>query len=371
MKVFTFILLLSVYQVSYSQSSYLISGTYTNAEKSKGIYIYEFNSAAGTAKFISSIYTDNPSYLALDKNSSHVYAVNEVGDGKGAVSSFSFDKKNGSLHLINRQLTNEDDPCYISIDSSNKWAAVANYSGGSFSLFPIMADGSLGASVQTIRHSGSGPNRDRQEKPHVHSTVFSPGNHFLAVTDLGTDKISIYPFNASKEKPVTEQAVEINTSPGSGPRHILFNPSKPYAYLIEELSGNVTVYGYTEGKLDSIQSISAHPAGFKGEKGSAAVHFSPDGKYLYASNRGESNTISIFSIDNLSGKLTSIGFQSTGGDHPRDFTIDPSGKFLLVGNMKSGYISIFARNPHSGLLKDTRRKINITEPTHLLFTRIR
>jgi 6-phosphogluconolactonase len=159
MKVFTFLLLLSVYQVSYSQSSYLISGTYTNAEKSKGIYIYEFNSAAGTAKFISSIYTDNPSYLALDKNNSHVYAVNEVGDGKGAVSSFSFDKKNGSLHLINRQLTNEDDPCYISIDSSNKWAAVANYSGGSFSLFPVMADGSLGASVQTIRHSGSGPGK--------------------------------------------------------------------------------------------------------------------------------------------------------------------------------------------------------------------
>jgi 6-phosphogluconolactonase len=371
MRVISLILLLIISGTGFSQEYYLFAGTYTNAEKSKGIYVYKFNAKTGTATFVSSKFTDNPSYLALDNNSSHLYAVNEQGDGHGAVSSFSFDKKSGRLDFINKQTAHGDDPCYISIDAINKWAVVANYSGGNFSIYQIKKNGSLDTAVQIIQHTGHGVNKDRQEKAHVHSAVFSPDKHFLAVTDLGTDKITLYPFDASKEKPITGQPFEINTAAGSGPRHIIFHPSKPFAYVIEEMSGNVTAYDYENDRLGPIQTISAHPADFKGAKGSAAIHFSSDGKFLYTSNRGESNSIAVFSVNSSTGKLTLAGIQSCGGKEPRGFSIDPSGKFLLSGNMNSGDISIFRLNPKTGLLSNTGRKIAIPKPTYLLFTHIK
>ncbi|MBA4166446.1 MAG: lactonase family protein [Chitinophagaceae bacterium] len=370
MKNVSVIIMLLLFQTGFAQDYYLLAGTYTKTN-SKGIYVYTFDSKTGIAKPVSNIFTDNPSYLAIDQDGKHVYAVNEMGGGKGAVSSFSFDKKNGTLHFINNELTNGDDPCFIDLDATGKWIAAANYSGGNFTVFPVKSDGSVGAAAQTIQHTGSSVNKDRQEKPHVHSTVFSTDNRFLVVVDLGMDKITVYPFDASKEKPVTDEPVELNTPAGSGPRHILLNPSKPFAYLISELSGNITVYDYGGDKIDSIQTISSYPADVTGEKGSAAIHFSPDGKFLYASNREGSNTISIFSVDEATGKLTSLGFSSTGGDQPRDFTIDPTGNFLLAGNVKSDNIIIFNRDIKTGLLKNSGKKITIPQPTRLLFTHIK
>jgi len=371
MKPVVFILTLLMTQQSFSQTYYLIAGTYTKPKKSEGIYTYVFDSKSGDARFVSSIYTENPSYLALNKERTHIYAVNENGNDKGAASSFSFNASNGSLQSLGTtRLSHGDDPCYAGLDATGKWVAVANYTGGSLAIFPVQADGSLGEAAQVIAHSGTGPDKERQEKAHVHSTVFTPDNKYLAVADLGIDKLMLYPFDATSSKPLDEKAVEISTPPASGPRHLVFHPTKPYAYLVCELSGTVIAYHYQNGKLTELQQLSSHPADFKGDIGSAAIHFSPDGRFLYASNRGVCNNIAIYSVDN-SGKLNLLGYQPTGGDHPRDFTIDPSGNFLLAGNMISGNIAVFKRDKTTGLLTDTGKRITIPQPTVLLFTQIK
>ncbi|MEP7258452.1 MAG: beta-propeller fold lactonase family protein, partial [Flavitalea sp.] len=189
----------------------------------------------------------------------------------------------------------------------------------------------------------------------------------VVVTDLGLDQISIYDFDPSGSKPLNEQARTVNTNQGAGPRHIIFHKKLPFAYTIEELSGYVSVYSYKSGMLEPLQTLNAHPADFKGEIGSAAIRISPDGKFVYASNRGASNTIAIFAIDQQTGKLISKGFQKTLGENPRDFNIDPTGNFLLVANEKTGNVVVFKRDKKTGLLKATGKTINIPEPVNLVF----
>lgn len=351
-----------------AQKYYLICGTYTSTGKSKGIYVYSFDAANANTRLLSTALTDNPSYLALDRKGVHLYAVNEVGGGHGAVSGFIFDRKRASLRLINRQPTQGDDPCFIALDSTNRWVATANYTGGSVTMFPLTASGTVDSAAQLIEHHGHGPNTQRQAKAHVHSTVFSPDQQALAVADLGSDEVKLYPFHSTEKTPLDTASFTVHTAPGSGPRHLLFARRLPILYSIEELSGNVTAYRYANGRLDSLQTISAFPDGFTGERGSAAIRLSPDEKFLYTSNRGTANTLSVFRVDSSSGRLQLAGIQPTGGIHPRDFTIDPTGKFLLTGNMLSDNIVIFRRNALTGLLKDTGKRIRIPRPTRLIFT---
>jgi 6-phosphogluconolactonase len=349
-----------------AQEAYLLAGTYTKGG-SKGIYVYKFNTKTGDLKAVGTTFTENPSYLAISKDKKHVYAVNENGDNKGAVSAFSFDKATGKLTLINSQSSHGDHPCYISVDKTNKWVVAGNYTGGNFSVYPVKQDGSLGEAVQTIQHTGNSVNKSRQEKPHVHSVVFSPDEKFLAVTDLGTDRIMIYPFNPQKDKPVNEKAIEVKSKPGSGPRHIIFHPGHPFAYVIEELSGEVSAYRVKNGNLQHFQSVSTHPKNYKGDIGSAAIKLSKDSKFLYASNRGESNTIAVFALDPSSGKLTLKEIVNSGGKAPRDFTIDPSDNYLLSANASSDNVTIFKRNRKTGVLQETGKQESIPQPVCLVF----
>ncbi|WP_315824303.1 lactonase family protein [Paraflavitalea speifideaquila] len=177
-----------------SQEYYLLIGTYTSG-KSEGIYVYKFNTATGDTAYVSKVAASNPSYLAVSKNKKYVYSVYEDGDDNGSVAAFSFNKKDGSLKFLNKQSSGGDHPCYVDIDESGKWVAVANYSGGNFSLLAVSPDGYLRAAERTVKHSGSGPDKQRQDKPHVHSTVFDPSNKYLLVQDLGIDKIMVYAFD--------------------------------------------------------------------------------------------------------------------------------------------------------------------------------
>lgn len=317
-----FLLLLSILLLSLSgiaQKSYLFVGTYTEKNDSKGIYVYQFDNATGDARPVSSVFTENPSYLAIAPGGNFVYSVNEThGDKPGGVSAFSFDGKSGKLKFIDKQESGGDDPCYVSVDAHRKWLMVANYSGGDLAALPIQSDGSLLARTQTIQHTGTGPNKQRQEKAHVHSVTFSPGEKFLLAADLGMDELSIYRFDAiatSEPLKISRDSI-VHMQPGSGPRHICFAPGKPYVYLINELAGTVDVYLFNDGHLTSLQHISSHPEGYTGGIGSADIHISPNGKFLYASNRGDANSIAIYSIDAATGRLQIKGFQSTKGRRP-------------------------------------------------------
>jgi len=347
-------------------NAYLLIGTYTSG-KSEGIYVYAFNTETGDSKKLSSIKTPNPSYLAVSPNQKIVYAVAETDEAKkegtgGAVSAFSFNPANGSLSLINQQFSQGRNPCYVTVDKSGKWLFASNYSSGSAVLFQVRTDGGLETAKQVVQDNGTGPNKDRQEAPHLHSTVLSPDNKFLFTPDLGIDKVMIYRFdekNGTLRPAATPFAV---STPGSGPRHFDFHPNHKFAYLVEEMSGTVAAFKYKKGKLTPIQRTSTLPVDFKGVVGSADIHVSPDGKFLYASNRGESNTIAIFSIDTKTGKLTAIGHQSTLGKTPRNFNFDPGGNFLLVANQNSDDIVIFKIDRKTGLLTDTGKRINVPNP---------
>lgn len=346
---------------------YLLIGTYTK-KQSEGIYVYTFNTRSGILKQVSIAKgVDNPSYLAIAPNKKHVYSVNEIGvERTGSVSAFELDHSTGQLQFLNKQPAGGDGPCYINTDGDGTHVLVGNYAGGSLSVLPVQPDGKVGAPLQTIQHTGSSVNKDRQDKPHVHCVEFSPDHQFLYVPDLGIDKVGIYKYDPSS--PLLLQ--EANPSyaplpPGSGPRHITFHPNGKWAYLIHELDGKVTFFRYDSGKLAPVQTVSTLPEAFKGVISGADIHVSPDGKFLYASNRGSLNNIVYYAIDARTGKLQRKGQQSTKGKTPRNFMIDPSGNFLLVANQDTDNIVVFKRNAVTGALKPTGEEISISMPVCL------
>ena len=348
-----------------SKDFYLLAGTYTKTG-SKGIYVYKFDEKTGKPVLVSN--TDsavNPSFITLSGN--YLYSVNETGGiNPGRVSAYSFDKKSGQLTLLNSQLSGGDDPCFVSVTNDGKWVAVGNYSGGSFSVFPVNEDGSLMPSSQVIQHVGSGPNKNRQEKPHVHATVFSPDNNYLLVTDLGLDKIMVYKFDKTNQHPLSDTPFSVvSVTPGGGPRHITFSPDGKHVYLVRELDGMANVFDYNEGELNQIQEIAMHPGSDPTKMDGAEIVISPDNKFLYISNRGNENSLSIFSIDGTTSKLTPVGYQSVSGKNPRNFIIDPTGNYLLVANQDSNNVIIYKRDKKTGLLEKTDQELEIPMPVCL------
>ncbi len=340
----------------------MIVGTY-DSPKSEGVYVYKFNSADGSAKEISHVKTSNPSFVTVSPNGKFMYAVHETApqDGKGGdIAAFEFNKETGVLSFINRQLSGGDHPCHVETDKTGKWLFASNYSSGSLSVLPINPDGSLGIAT-TIQHTGSGKNLQRQKGPHTHGAIISNDNRQLIVTDLGIDKVMLYSFDAATGKLTPSARPFVQSVAGAGPRLFTFHPNNKSGYLIEELSGTVVVFKYKKGKLETKQRISTLPAGDTSFAGSADIHVSPDGKFLYASNRGDVNTIAIYSI-NKKGELTLKGHQTTLGKTPRNFSIDPSGKFLLCENQNSDEIVIFNRDVKTGLLSDSGKRVLVGKP---------
>ena len=372
-------MLLLAVSLTKAQTFTLFVGTYTNtgtlpgappldSTGSKGIYVYRFDAATGKTTLLShTTGVCNPSFLTIAPDRHHLYAVTDSRMvNAGTVSAFDFDPIRGNLKFINKVWSGGDNPAYVSVDATGRYAAVANYTGGSYALLPIAANGALGKGSVTI-FNGHGVNPDRQDKPHTHSAVFSPDNKYLYIQDLGLDKITIesFPTDARANDQTT-----LSTVPGSGPRHLTFHPNGKFAYLIEEMGGCVEVYHYdpSTGKLDSLQRIPAHPDTAKGPFRSSDIHVSPDGRFLYASNRAES-TIAIFSVDTNSGLLTPVGCQPVLGKEPRNFTLDPTGNWLLAANQESKEIVIFRVDRKTGLLQPLDRHVRIPTPSCLQFIR--
>lgn len=352
----------------------LIVGTYTGP-KSEGIYVYRFDTKSGDATQVSSAKTDNPSYVIASRDGRYVYSVNEQpGDNgpaeqRGGISAFSFDAKNGQLTFLNRVSSDGNDPCYLSISPDGKYLTTANYSvaanpGGSFAVFPLQADGQVGASVLTVHHDGGGPVKGRQDNAHVHSTVFSPDGKYLFAQDLGTDKLYSYRYTPDGSRglfgPTEKRYTDVKA--GSGPRHLVFGTDGKYAYLTSELSATVTVFRYDDGKLTQLQVVPMTKPGFKGQVGAAAIHLSPDGRFLYASNRGDANEIVVYAVDPANGHIREVGRQSSLGKAPREFSIDPTGQWLIVGNQNSDTAYVFRRDQQSGLLEANPKRIDLGSP---------
>jgi 6-phosphogluconolactonase len=369
MKNFFIILSVLVFSSSQAQENKLnlIVGTYTKSCESKGIYVYEFDSSTGDFKLRNNTENIlNPSYLTVSNDNKFVYSVSE-NDKKSSVSAFGFDSKTGKLDFINYQNPNGMNPCYIINDEKN--VITANYSSGNISVLGKNSDGGIGEVKQIVQHTGKSINAKRQEAPHAHMVYFSPDKKYVLANDLGTDKVYLYQYNPNSATEVLKLKSSFDLKPGSGPRHLIFNKKGKYVYVLQELDGTITSFSYANGTLEKVSETTVVATGFKGDIGAADIHISPDGKFLYATNRGTANDISAFKILKK-GKLEFVQKTSTLGKGPRNFNIDPTGNFLLVGHQYTNEIVIFKRDKATGMLTSTGKKIELCSPVCLVFTKI-
>jgi 6-phosphogluconolactonase len=347
-----------------AQERLLYVGTYTS-RGSEGIYAYRFNSRTGVmTRTDVTGGIENPSFLASSPDGKYLYAVAENPDGE--VNAYRSDAKSGKLTFLNKQSSRGSWPCHLAVDKTGKTCIAGNYGSGNFSVFPVQADGSLGASRQTIQHEGSSVIKDRQEGPHVHCVGYVPNNDGLFVTDLGTDRIYGYNMDPATGRLWSAEPLYFEATPGAGPRHFVFHPNGRFVYAVMELNCTVNVLKFENGGLEKLQTISTLPEGYNEKNSCADIHVSPDGKFLYASNRGH-NSIVAYSIDQKTGGLTLIDFYPTLGKAPRNFTLDPSGKFVLIANQDSDSVQIYKRDERSGKLKYHSKGADVSMPVCLLF----
>lgn len=348
-------------------------GTYTSGKsKSEGIYIYKLNLESGALtpyKTVKNVV--EPSFLTIDKDKKYLYAVNETveyeGKQSGAVSAFAINQKTGDLEFLNRQPSLGGAPCYVLVSDNGRFVLVANYVGGNVAVLPVEKDGRLGASIDLVQHSGSGANKQRQEAAHAHSIMLDENNRFAFASDMGIDKVMIYEFDArsGKLKPNVAQ-VFYQTKAGAGPRHFAFHRDGKLAFVINELDMTISSLAYDakRGTLKEVQIVPTLPAGWSGANTCADIHVSPNGKFLYGSNRGHDSVVS-YRIDAQNGKLEYVGHSSTGGKTPRNFAIEPSGRFLLAANQNSDSIVVFRIDEKSGKLTSTGNAAQVPSPVCL------
>jgi 6-phosphogluconolactonase len=352
-------------------------GTYTeDGTKSKGIYAYRYDAATAEITPLGlAAETTNPSFVAPHPNGKYLYAVNELpnykGPNSGGVSAFSVDQTTGKLTFLNEVASRGADPCYITVDKTGKYVLVANYTGGSVAVFPVLPDGKLGEASAFIQHTGHGPNPQRQESAHAHSIDLSPDNRFAMVDDLGLDELLVYKFDSSKGTLTPNDPPYVKVAPGAGPRHFVLHPSGKFAYVVDEIAATVTVLSNNAktGTLHPLQSIATIPKDFTGRNEDAEIHIHPSGKFLYASNRGH-DSIAVFAIDAAKGTLTLVEYASTQGKEPRSFEIDPTGKLLLAENQKSDNIVVFSIDQTTGRLTPTGKTLDVASPVCVKFMKI-
>lgn len=351
-------------------------GTYTEGTESKGIYAYRFDPSSGEITALGlGAETTNPSFVALHPDGRFLYAVNEVqkynGPNSGGVSAFSVDRASGKLTFLNGVPSRGADPCYITVDDSGKYVLVANYTGGSIAVFPILSDGKLGDAAAFIQHTGHGTNPQRQEAAHAHSIDLSPDERFAFVDDLGLDELLVYRFDKADGSLTPNHPPFAKLDPGAGPRHFVLDHSGKFAYVVAEMESTVNALAVdlNTGTLRKFETVSTLPKDFKGENDDAEIHIHPNGRFLYASNRGH-DSIAVFAIDAGKGTLTKIDDVPTGGKIPRSFELDPTGKYLFAANQKSDDITVFRIDEKTGKLTPTGQKLEVASPVCVKFLKV-
>lgn len=335
-------------------------GTYTRLG-SEGVYTLRMNGDTGELTQVSvATGIENPSFVALDPSNEHLYAVCEVDnfDGAGAITAFNLNANTGELTQINQQSTGGPGPCHLMVDSTGSIVIATNYSGGSVAVLPIKDDGLVGERTEFIQHVGSSVNERRQEKAHAHSVNIDKSNSRAYICDLGKDQVLIYDIDVENGRLTLADNGSVDEVAGEGPRHFDFHPSDKFVYVINELGNTITLYDLAQdGGLSPVESVPTLPEGWDGVSHTADIHVSPDGAFVYGSNRGHDSLV-IYSIDQSNGKLTYVGHELTQGETPRNFAITPDGKFVLAANQDSGNIVTFKREA-DGTLTATGSEIAI------------
>jgi len=332
----------------------------------KGFYLFDLNLKEGKFNLLSA--TDagpNPSYFCISKKNGLIYAGNEMlnfkGQTGGGVTTLRYDAKTGVIEKIKEFSIPNGTPCFISLSPDNDFLLLASYTGGSFAVVKLDAGGIPVSITDTVRF-----NSNEGKVSHAHMIAFNPAGNKVYLTDLGLDKLIIYNFDRTSGRLQEIQDGIIQMPAGTGPRHFVFSSNGKKMYVIGELNSSVTAFDVdTNGKLMQIQTVTTFGTGYSGQNDGADIHIGKNDNFLYASNRGE-NSIVTFKIGS-DGKLTTVGRTSCGGNWPRNFVIDPSGKYLLVGNQKSGNISLFGIDNKTGLPIDSGKEFKITSPSCLKF----
>ncbi|WP_409299746.1 lactonase family protein [Peribacillus sp. SCS-155] len=338
-------------------------GTYTKGD-SIGIYRFILDVGKELIRDVQpAAQLDNPTYLTLNKGNTKLFAVVKEGDS-GGVASFAITGDAGELEPINTQVLPGASPCHISVDSSGLVVSANYHKGTVEAYFSDIHSGELSKPVSIIQHEGSGPNQERQEKPHAHFAGFTPDAKYVVAVDLGIDKIITYSREHGKLVEVNSLAV----TAGSGPRHLVFHPTGKYAYVMTELSNEVIVLQYNSenGSFSEFQKELAIPADFTENSQGSAIHISSDGRFLYAGNRGH-DSIAVFRVDQETGKLGFIEHTHTEGHWPRDFVLDPSEKFLIASNQESNNLILYSRDETTGKLKLLQTGVTVPAPVCIKF----
>lgn len=333
-------------------SEKLIIGTYTGQgpDQSKGIYLVSRDVESGQLTFDSLLTAvENPTFQALSPDGRFLFSVSETSDRGGSVFSYAI-LPDGSLDFINSQPSLGKSACHVAVNDDQTMLFVANYTSGVFTYYHLDAEGVISEPVEHYQYEGSGPHPN-QNKSHPHQATLSPDQKYVYVPDLGTDQIHQYRIDPDSRTLEALDPASFRLPPGSGPRHMTFHPNQEYAYVINELGNTVQAMRYDEasGQLTGLEIYPTLPEDFDGESYCADIHISPDGHFLYGSNRGH-NSLAIFAIDPESGRLNAEGFSSVHGEWPRNFYISEDGRFIYVGNQHTGNITIFSRDAENGSL---------------------
>ncbi|MEM1260705.1 MAG: lactonase family protein [Bacteroidota bacterium] len=347
--------------------TYLFIGSFTEGKPKKGIHVYEFNTNTATLKPLYAVAkTVNPSFLRLSHDGSFLYSVMESQlPTNGKVAAFAVDSLSGNLKFLNIQDSGGRNPAHLSITGMGNYLVNSNYTDAGISVFKADKDGVLQKQHQLITFKDSSIIKGRQDAAHIHSTNFSPDGDFLFAQDLGADKIRAFQVQLNSQRLTLVDSGFIPIKPGSGPRHFTFHPNGKFGYAIAELSGSIIAYKYSKGNLRYVQDYPSYRT--KQDRYRAAdIHISPDGLFLYASNRGpKEDSIVIFSIDVQTGQLNLVGHEPTYGEHPRNFCISPCGNFLLVANQFTNNVVVFQRNKKTGILTKLPQELNVENPSSL------
>lgn len=340
--------------------SYTQDGSPAENPIGNGIGCFQLNLETGEIQNLFYIKQRNPSYLTISADKKYLYAVEEMPEKLNPKVYAYKIEEGGTLTLLNSQKIEGDYACHLAIIQDK--LVLANYVSGNILSFPIQNNGSLGVCSQNIKHKGTGVDKARQEAAHVHM-IYPFGKNSMFGVDLTLDTAKAYKLNNISKQWDTTPNLDIKIDDGNGSRHMVMNNNQDFAYILGELTGEISVADLRGRKSKVVQKISFIPNTHAGAIGGAAIRIHPNGKFLYASNRG-SDTIAIFKINREFNTLSLVGHQSTLGKTPRDFNIDKTGKWLIAANQDSNTLIVFKINQNNGMLQETS-KLEANTPVNI------